>query len=140
MEEKFYPKDCNDNDVISFGNATYKIGVLKRAFNKSFSNNLGAQLSNQLNQNGIRIPKTILTPPGMNEPYSRWFENGIDCEILNLGSEQWKKAKVKVKLTVEFYVESEETEEILDNNNSENIESEVSPLDDLRQKFNQENQ
>jgi hypothetical protein len=55
----------------------------------------------------------------MNKPYSRWFENGIDCEILNLGSEEWKKAKVKVKLTIEFYVESEEIEEISNNNNSE---------------------
>ena len=138
MAEKFYPKDCNDNDVISFGNATYKIGILKRALNKSFSNHLGMQLNNQLSQNNIRIPDTILRPPGMNEPYSRWFENGMDCEILNLGSEEWKKAKVRVKLTVEFYVESEEIEEI-SNNNSEDMETEVSPLDDLRQKFNQEN-
>jgi len=98
------------------------------------------QLSNKLNQNGIRIPNTILNPPGINQPYSRWFKNGMDCKIINLGSEQWKKAKVQVKLTVEFHVESEETEEIIDNNNSENIESEVSPLDDLRQKFNQQNQ
>lgn len=138
MEEKFYPQNCNDNDVISFGNATYKIGSLKRALNKSLDNELGFRLNNQLQQNGIRIPNTIFKPPGINEAFIRLFDNGIDCEILNLGSEGWKKAKVRVKLTVEFYVESEETKEISNNNNSEYIEPE-SPLDDLRQKFNQEN-
>ncbi|NEO54004.1 MAG: hypothetical protein F6K54_13515 [Okeania sp. SIO3B5] len=50
----------------------------------------------------------------------------------------WKKAKNRVKLTVEFYVELEETEEVSNNENSEYIEPE-SPLDDLRQKFNEEN-
>lgn len=138
MEENFYPKDCNDNDVISFGNATYKIGSFKRALNKSFNNNLGFELNRQLQQNGIRIPNTIFKPPGINEPGSRWFENGIDCEILNLGSKQWKKGKVRVKFTVEFYVELEETEKVSNNENSEYIEPE-SPLDDLRQKFNEEN-
>lgn len=91
-----------------------------------------------MQQNGIRIPNGNLKPPGINEPFGRWFENGINCEILNLGSEGWKKAKVSVKLTVEFYVESEETEEVSNNNNSEYIEPE-SLLNDLRQKFNQEN-
>ena len=42
MEENFYPKDCNDNDMIYFVNATYKIGSFQRALNKSFSNNLGS--------------------------------------------------------------------------------------------------
>jgi hypothetical protein len=37
MSEKFEPKNCNDDDVISFGNAIYKIGVLKRALNKSLA-------------------------------------------------------------------------------------------------------
>lgn len=138
MEEKFAPKDCNDNDVISFGNATYKIGSFKRALNKSFGDHLGGQLNHQLSQNGIRIPDAILRPPGISQSGARWFGNGIDCEILNLGSEQWKKGKVRVKFSVEFYVESEETEEISNNNNSEYIEPE-SPLDDLRKKFNQEN-
>ncbi|MDY7006911.1 MAG: hypothetical protein SWX82_24040 [Cyanobacteriota bacterium] len=61
--------------------------------------------------------------------------------------------KIKVKVTVEFCpneaeTESEEVEssqieneaENSGDNNSEELETEVSPLDDLPQKFNQENQ
>ncbi|GGA05828.1 hypothetical protein CYANOKiyG1_18280 [Okeania sp. KiyG1] len=72
---------------------------------------------------------------------------------MRLGAQSWQKGKIKVELTVQFYPdesekEMEETElsqsenevEISDKNNSENIEPEISPLDDLRQKFNQENQ
>ncbi|NES04448.1 MAG: KGK family protein [Okeania sp. SIO2F4] len=140
MEEKFYPKDCNDNDVVSFGDYTYKIGILKQRLNQSFDNNLGYRLDQKLNENRIRIPDEIIKPPNIDEPYARLFNSGIDCEILNLGSDKWKKGKFRVKITVEFYVESEEIEEISNNNNSEQPESEVSPLDDLRQKFNQENQ
>ncbi|WP_255502520.1 KGK domain-containing protein [Okeania sp. KiyG1] len=79
--------------------------------------------------------------------------DGVECEVLRLGAQSWQKGKIKVELTVQFYPdesekEMEETElsqsenevEISDKNNSENIEPEISPLDDLRQKFNQENQ
>jgi hypothetical protein len=69
----------------------------------------------------------------MNSPHARWFNNGIDCEILNLGAKNWKKGRVKIKISVEFYVEEE-----TDSSNKEVSEPE-SPLDDLRQMLNQEN-
>ncbi|MGB3514204.1 MAG: KGK domain-containing protein [Microcoleaceae cyanobacterium] len=74
--------------------------------------------------------------------------DGLECEVLRLGAQSWQKGKIKVKVTVEFCPdEPEETEEseteneteVSDNNNSENLEAEVSPLDDLLQKFSQEN-
>jgi hypothetical protein len=51
----------------------------------------------------------------------------MDAEILNLGSKSWKKGKLKFKLSVEFYVEEEEIEE---------IKEPESPLDDLRRMIN----
>ncbi|MDY7006907.1 MAG: KGK domain-containing protein [Cyanobacteriota bacterium] len=138
MEENFYPKDCNDNDVISFGDNTYKIGILKQGLIQSFDNNMGYKLDQKLMENRIKIPDLIIQPPDINEPYARLFDSSIDCEILNLGSDKWKKGKFRVKISVEFYVEAEETEKISNNENSEYIEPE-SPLDDLRQKFNEEN-
>ncbi|NEP77394.1 MAG: hypothetical protein F6K17_33895 [Okeania sp. SIO3C4] len=79
--------------------------------------------------------------------------DGLECEVLKPGAQNWQKGKLKVELTVKFYPDEpeEETEknessqseneaENSSDNNSEELETEVSPLDDLRQKFNQENQ
>ncbi|MGK7920710.1 MAG: KGK domain-containing protein [Trichodesmium sp.] len=81
-----------------------------------------------------------------NEIKEQIFEKGVDCQVLKYGSKEWQSGKIKVKVTVEFcpdepQEEIEENEaENSGNNNSEVLENEVSPLDDLRQKFNQEKQ
>ncbi|MEB3340498.1 KGK domain-containing protein [Okeania sp.] len=78
------------------------------------------------------------------------FGDGIDIEseILKPGK-QWQKGKIKVELNFKFYPDEPEAKieqkqlnqlESSSDNNSEVLETEVSPLDDLRQKFNQENQ
>ncbi|MGK7920709.1 MAG: KGK domain-containing protein [Trichodesmium sp.] len=79
--------------------------------------------------------------------------DGLECEILKPGTKGWQKGKIKVELNVKFYPdepeedieenESSQSENEAENsgdNNLENMETEVSPLDDLRQKFNQEKQ
>lgn len=43
----------------------------------------------------------------------RWIEEGIDCEILNLGDKNWKKGKVKIKITVEFCSDEPELSQCL---------------------------
>ena len=79
--------------------------------------------------------------------------DGLECEVLKPGAQSWQKGKIKVELNVKFYPdepeeetaenESSQSENEAENsgdNNSEYLETEVSPLDDLRQKFHQENQ
>ncbi|NES71078.1 MAG: hypothetical protein F6K24_40660 [Okeania sp. SIO2D1] len=66
MEENFHHKDCNDNDVISFGDNTYKIGILKQELIQSFDNNIGYQLDQKLIQNPIEIPDIIIKLPNIN--------------------------------------------------------------------------
>lgn len=134
MEDRYNLRDCNDDDVLSLGDATFKIGKFRQALNQSLNNDLGNQITHQLSSKGVKIPDSILYPPGENAPHRRWFNNGMDCEILNLGAKKWKKGRVKIKISVEFYVEEE-----TDSSNTEVSESE-SPLDDLRQMLNQENQ
>lgn len=139
MEDNYYLQDCNDHDVLSFGEDTYKIGKFKRAINGAFGNNLGHQLNGQLSSfQGVKIDGSILAPKGVNEPYARWFGDGIDCEILKLGSKSWKKAKVKIKVSLEFYAEEQEDSQTLGSDSLE-ISPPESPLDDLRQMINQEN-
>ena len=138
MEEKFSLQNCDEDDVLSFGDDTFKVSKFRKAVNGAFGNNLGNQLNSQLSSyHGVKIDGAILAPKGINEPYARWFNDGIDCEILKLGSKGWQKGRVRIKVSVEFYVE-EDSEQLV--SEPSEIELPESPLDDLRQMINQENQ
>ena len=137
MEEKFSLQNCDEDDVLSFGDDTFKVSKFKRAVKRAFGNDLGYQFSRQFSSHGIKINDAILAPQGVNEPYARWFNDGIDCEILQIGSKGWQKGKVRIKVSVEFYLE-EDSEKLV--SEPSEIELPESPLDDLRQMINQENQ
>lgn len=128
MEDGFKAIECNDGDVLDFGGNTYKVAKLKQAMDTSFNSTLGFTLNQELTRQGVRIKQS---------PNVNWFQNGIDCEILTLGSQSWKKGKVKLKISVEFYVDEEDVQ-ITNSNNSEITEPD-SPLDDLRRMINEEN-
>jgi hypothetical protein len=55
----------------------------------------------------------------------KWIEEGLDCELLNLGDSQWKKGKVRVKMSVEFIPDEPESSDY------------QSPLDEIRQEMQQ---
>lgn len=78
-------------------------------------------LNQELTRQGVEIKQSQIVS---------WFQDGIDCEILTLGSQSWKKGRVKIKISVEFYVDDEEIQ-TTNSNNSEITEPD-SPLDDLR--------
>mgnify|MGYP002654622304 CR=1 FL=1 len=56
----------------------------------------------------------------------KWIEEGIDCELLNLGDPQWKKGKVRVRVVVEFLPDEPESSDY------------QSPLDEIRQEMQQD--
>jgi ATP-dependent protease HslVU (ClpYQ) ATPase subunit len=121
MEDGFKAIECNDGDVLDFGDKTYKIAKFRQAMDTSFNSKLEDTFNEELSRQEVEIKDS----PNMN-----WFQKGIDCEILTLGSQSWKKGKVKIKTSVEFYIEEEDVK-ITNSNNSEITEPE-SPLDDLR--------
>jgi len=67
------------------------------------------------------------------EAATKIFNEGIDCQFLNLGAKSWKKGKVRIRINVEFYAEENNQENQIINiqNNSSD-----SPLDDLRKIMN----
>jgi len=138
VQDNYYLQDCGDDDVLSFGDVTFKVSKFKTAVNQSFNSRMGSQLSSELNSQEVRINHAV-SPNNNYDEYAKWFKDGIDCEILNLGSKSWKKGKVKIKISLEFYAEEQETEETGSSNQPEIIPPE-SPLDDLRQMLNQDNQ
>jgi hypothetical protein len=76
----------NGDDVISFGNTTYKIGIFQKAATRAFSNRVGGSLSNELQSRGISIPEKLIKAGQSNEPYASFFTDGIACEVLQVGS------------------------------------------------------
>jgi hypothetical protein len=75
---------------------------------------------------------SVLVPNNKIDDHSRWFDSGIECEILQVGSDSWKVGKVRIKVEVEFYVEELESLEDTEHNIPETVQPE-SPLDSIRQ-------
>ncbi|GAB1544066.1 hypothetical protein NUACC21_67420 [Scytonema sp. NUACC21] len=124
MKETINFTECNDNDVLSFQDTTFKVAKFRKAVNEAFNSDLGRKFTDELIQQGIYINPDQLHPEGLWATYKNWFQEGIDCEVLGPGFKSWKKGKVKIKIAIEFLLE----EEGLENNSSE------SPLDEIRRK------
>lgn len=134
MDKEFRPVELNDDDVISFDKTTFKNGDLKEFIRSHFWSwyNSNAR-SMTFNLGGINKSIPIFTQFYL-------FPQGIDSEILRLGSAKWEKGLVRIhvdlldlsnnqrrqpsyiKVNLEFY--SEETPAPPENE---------SPLDDIRQ-------
>ncbi len=147
MEDKFSMQNCADDDVLSFGSAMFKVDKLRQEVSNLLNEyKLGEQLSKSFSSQNLQI-NVGQGQANRNYAalYERWFGNGIDCEILRLGAEGWKKGKVRMKLqvSIEFCPDEPEVEETQASEaaqaSNEIIQPE-SPLDDLRQMINQETQ
>lgn len=121
MQDNFQTEKCSENDVLEFKSGTYRIEKILQKI-VEFKSTLAKQIHDSLNEKKI-VVKPGVVPNTTNIDYSRWFDEGIDCEILKVGAKDWQKGKVRLKVTFEFIPdEPEET-----NNISE------SPLDGIRQ-------
>ena len=57
------------------------------------------------------------------KPRAKWIDEGVQCEVLNLGANQWKKGKVRIKISFEFCPDEPEISEY------------ESPLDEIRREM-----
>jgi hypothetical protein len=105
MANNLIPYDCGDDDVIAFGEAMFRSGKLKRAINQSFDGSVGRAIDQKLRQNGLDIPIRMIGSTRLANEHCQWFDEGISCEILDLATRRWCKGKVRVQVSVEFYVE-----------------------------------
>jgi KGK domain len=119
MENKL--TSLNNDDVVSvnlseinnktfFLHPTFKINHLMAKINESLNHKISDEEKKQL------------------------LGDGIDCELLTTNLQGWKKGKLRLKL--EFHPDEPEQETILKSNLIE-ASTEISPLDDLRQQFQQ---
>lgn len=136
MEDKFDLHNCGNEDALSFGNAMLKVEKLKETVNGVLPEyGLGQTLNKSLSQQKLDIDVGLDTDEKPNA-YENWFGEGIDCEILRVGAQGWKKGKIKLKLnvTIQFCPDEPDVEETPENNESETNQPE-SPLDDLRRQL-----
>ena len=141
MEDKFDFHNCGNDDALSFGRAMLKVEKLKETVNRVLPEyGLGETLNKSLIEQQLTIDVNF-DQNRQRFSYDKWFGEGIDCEILRVGAQGWKKGKIRLKLnvTIEFCPDEPEVEETPENNESETSQPE-SPLDGLRrQLLNQEN-
>ena len=108
-----YFNQYDDKDVLSFEtDKLVNVGQFKNIVHQSFLkyiNGACSSISSRLSWNDQNF----------------WFNEGKECEILKAGSKGWQKGKIRVNVTLEFIPDE-----------SDKIES---PLDDVRQEFNQSN-
>jgi KGK domain len=113
MTNNLIPYDCGDDDVIAFGEAMFRSGKLKKAIGQSFDGSVGRAIDQKLRQHGLEIPIRMIGSTRLANEHCQWFDEGINCEILDLATRRWCKGKVKVKVSVEFFVEDTEEKMLL---------------------------
>jgi KGK domain len=112
----------NSNAVVSFNNGTtFKVSKFMENLNTFFSQSILNELSEKLKQAGLG------TPPA----YGGTWNRGVDAEILEPQSGEWKKGKVRMRVILEFC--PDEPEEVKIEHTQENANS----LDDIRQIISQ---
>lgn len=117
MNDKYFVLKCDDDDVVSFpeSSCVHKFKKFKDAVNNLFIDR--ARVASVINE---------LLSPQLGISSINWFHKGIVCEVLQLGSSNWEKGKIRIKVTLEFCPDEPVIEEKIVSSQSE------STLDDMR--------
>ncbi len=137
MQEKISLQNCGEDEVLSRKGQMWKLGSLKDGLRNLFSDyKLGEEICKTFNINlGTKWVKGNGRHNNIPISNQEWFRDGIECEVLKIGSKGWQKGKVKINLQVclEFCPDEPEVEETPVRHEPE------SPLDDIRRMINQNN-
>jgi hypothetical protein len=120
MEDNSYLPEYGDDDVLSLESGKlFKVGRFREAVKSAFTdeNQVPSWLSSGLRKEGVEV--------GTSDT-KKMLEQGIDGEVLMLGSKGWQKGKIRIRISVEFCPDEPE------------ITQPESPLDDIHQRINQE--
>jgi len=122
-------KNCEDYEVLLFGNHTLLVERLKQ------------YLESALKENAQRIIQSLANKNSIDRSCydQQWFEEGKECKLLKLGAKEWQPGKIRVKVTLEFCPDEPEKVEIQEEEKIDQIDEMAKSLDDIRQRLNQEN-
>ena len=131
MEIKFKPLDDEHEDkdtVLGFSSSMFKVSDFMRTVKEALQTIGLDNLRNMLIQRG-----------GIPGNFHQWYDQGVKLEYLKPGTKGWKTGKLRIRITLELLPDEIDTEET-PASNEPGISPPESPLDDLRQMINQENQ
>ncbi len=103
MEEFCPVSGCSEKSAISFDGKIYKVEEIAQVIRES-KPSLGRFISSFLQKSDKQIH------PGTNQEsgeadYGSYFEEGIHFEILQPGSEEWVKGRMRLKISLEFVID-----------------------------------
>ena len=113
MEQHQINSNIDAKAVISFPYSnteeelpvTLKLSTLQKALLEMFTNRYAEEVpEDTLKQQGIYLPdyyKKIINNE-TEEIQQNWWTDGLECEVLKLGSHDWQRGKVRLKATVEI--------------------------------------
>lgn len=131
MEDNFYIPDYGKDDILSFESKMIKTGDFRNTVMSTFTDQ--NQTPNLIHQALYRSYGI-----GISSPVNLFFK-GIDCEVLKIGANGWRKGKLRIKVTFEFCPDEPEITETMVINEPETSKPD-SPLDDIRQRMKEENE
>jgi len=125
-EENLFLQNCSDDDALAFSSGMFKAGKLREKLWTVFKSPIASYIYTSLKEQGIEI-----NPGYIHRSLATWswFKQGIDCEILRVGSQGWQKGKVKLRVCLEFI--PDEPEDCQTDELGKAIENK-SVLDDIR--------
>ncbi|MBE9145550.1 KGK domain-containing protein [Planktothrix mougeotii] len=129
-------KNCEDYEVLLFGNYTCLVKRLKQDVEYSLKERAQAIIESLANKQCNKSFHVIIDRFNHDK---QWFEEGKECQLLKLGAKEWQPGRLKMKVTLEFCPEEPEEEEDDEEEEIDERNKVAKSLDEIRQKLNQEN-
>jgi hypothetical protein len=115
----------DEQDVLQFGDNTYKVSSLLKKLQDALSSRFPDAFVGYLKYANINIPLGKQSgTQDLNNSESVWVDEGVPCEALKLGSSVWQTGRVRVRFVVEY---------VADETIDSTVSDRVSSLDDIRQ-------
>jgi len=154
MDDTFKRLDLNDEDVLSFSDdSLFKFGYFKDKIKSEIQTKTTSQRTiNTIKNHFINWSISNLNGCQVNDITLKFLlpSDAKECEILRLGYQRWQKGKLLVEVDLNYSAVSDEPNhqlqwEIQEINfyfkpDEPETPQPESPLDDLRQRINQDNQ
>ncbi|MEQ8468245.1 KGK domain-containing protein [Coleofasciculus sp. E1-EBD-02] len=134
MNNKNHLKRLQQDEIVSLSEDSLSILIAHPTF--KVSEFIKAMINLLINNDNV-LKYSVQQKRRDIEEVNGWWNEGIQCQVLTHEGKGWQNGKVR--LTLEFCPDEPEIEETSTSNEPE-ISQPESPLDDLRQRINQENQ
>jgi len=130
MEEFCPVSGCSEKSAISFDGKIYKVQEIAKVI-RELKPSLGHFILSSFQKSDKQIHPSASQESGRAD-YGSYFEEGIHFEILQPGSEEWVKGRMRLKMSLEFVIDQPDS---LDAETQSDVAESAngSPLDAIRQ-------